>query len=96
MIMKFLQGIDDNQFWICMWTLIGAVIIILSFVVTAYFIHNEQLQTKLVQEGHDPIAVRCMFASSTEYACTIYISQSANQHKESNNVAIQHRNSETD
>lgn len=52
---------EDNKFWLKLWTRIAVVFITLILSTSTCQIHTEYLMDKEIMLGKDPIAVRCAF-----------------------------------
>ena len=62
---------DENKFWITVWklVLIGFCVMILSF--SGCTMHNNRIAERLVNQGADPVAVRCMLKDESNNATCI-------------------------
>jgi len=63
---------DENKFWLylCMGCL--ATIALLMVCITIYNVNMANIQEGMVRAGNEPIAVRCMTASSGDAICVAY------------------------
>lgn len=64
---KEYQGMDENQFWIAIWKVIGAVVVMMTVSIGSCTA-NRHYQTRLLIEntGVDPIGAKCAIEGDTD------------------------------
>lgn len=71
---------DDNKFWLCVWSLIAASILTLVGMVLASCCHDDQLRADIVAKAADPMMAVCAYEANGSTTnsrvpyCTIYLS----------------------
>lgn len=84
--MKVFKGMDDNQFWAVLWTVIttGVIIIVTGFTINSA-LYDRQLHD-LLDKGHDPIELACLYRAgntSTTAPCMLLIQERVKEEKDS-------------
>ena len=86
--MKIFNDMDDNQYWMTLWTM-GFTLIMATFAMVMYFgvVENHQME-QMINRGHDPLELACLFngSSTTEGACLLLARAKAKLMLEKNNV----------
>lgn len=72
---------DDNKFWLCAWSLLGAFFLSLVALSVVSDWHEDVLRADIIAEAQDPMLAACAFDSyesaSTSRVpyCTMYLSR---------------------
>jgi len=61
--MKMFRDIDENQYWLTVWSLLAAVFITFVTMIAISAYTEDRMKHDLVAKGHDPIALACLFNS---------------------------------
>jgi hypothetical protein len=65
-----LKKADENDFWISIWQIVGAVVCVLIISLTIHSMLTNVKMADMVMAGEDPIAVSCVYGQSREEAAT--------------------------
>ena len=71
--MKLFKGVDDNQFFLTIWSMIITGIVIIAFIIADTAQNEDMIIKDLVNKGHDPMEVACLYKMSDyiQAACII-------------------------
>lgn len=71
--MKIFKDMDENQFWLTIWSLAATAIVIMSLVFTDSANKEDVIVKQLIEDGYDPIALSCVYSPSerNQLACLI-------------------------
>ena len=50
---------DDNKFWVILWSLVTAFLVVLTLSITAYHIKKNQVRADLLKNGVAPLSINC-------------------------------------
>jgi len=78
--MKIFKDMDDNQYWATLWTTAATGIIIITTTLVWSSARNDQILYELVQQGHDPLELSCLFRAgnrSAEVPCLLLAQEKA-------------------
>ena len=62
---------DDNQFYLTIWSLVFLAALSLATIISVSMYNEDILMHDLVQQGHDPMEIKCLFdlSDTNETAC---------------------------
>lgn len=72
---------DDNKFWLFVWTLVAASLISFLGMIVASDWHEDNLRAEIVSKAANPMLAVCAFESNTSTSnsrapyCTMYLSK---------------------
>jgi hypothetical protein len=63
------QGMNENQFWIALWKIVGAVVVVMTVSIGSCTA-NRHYQTRMLIEntGVDPIGAKCAIAGESGHS----------------------------
>jgi hypothetical protein len=64
---------NDNEFWIKLWKVLGTVLVLVAVTASGCEISRQHMRTQLVANGKDAIDVRCMESNSSDPVCMSWI-----------------------
>lgn len=73
--MKLFKDMDENQFWLTLWSMVSSLLFLIVLSITFYNTHENTTIGKLVADGKDPVELACLFAPSSynTAACALII-----------------------
>jgi len=77
--MKFFKDMDDNQFWMTLWSFAVVIVLYIATVIGfSSFTHSNHI-AELVLEGHDIMELSCLYNQSqgTEAPCVLLAQEKA-------------------
>jgi len=78
--MKIFKDMDDNQYWATLWTAAATGVVFIVSILVWQSARNDQLLYELIQQGHDPMELSCLFNSgnrSAEVPCLLLAQEKA-------------------
>ena len=87
--MKLFKDMDDNQFWITLWSFAATAVLALIALIAYNSAVENKLMEQMINQGHDPIELSCLFNSgseSTKAPCLLLAQAKAKILLEQNNV----------
>jgi hypothetical protein len=71
--MNLFKGMDDNQFWATLWCGIAFLIFLMIACITYAAAAEDRLTHSLVEQGHDPMELACLYNASTHLEMSCFI-----------------------
>lgn len=71
---------DDNKFWLCVWSLGAAFLLSILALISAIRWHDDNLKAEIIAKAADPMAAVCAYESDSTNNnsrvpyCTLYLS----------------------
>jgi hypothetical protein len=59
----------ETRFWVCVWGVVGAVVITLILSIAYNSIQADQLIANAIKSGADPIDAKCAFEGNSSQVC---------------------------
>lgn len=80
---------DAEQFWMSVWSLASVLLVTLVTIVSITGYHEDTLLHDLIEQGHDPMELACLFSSgdTMKTPCLILSQAKAKVLLENDNVA---------
>ena len=77
--MKFYKDVDDNQFWLTVWSLVIVGVVAIATIIGFVSYKEDLLIKQLVEKGKDPMELTCLYHPSTvnEIPCLILAQKKA-------------------
>jgi len=81
--MKLFKDMDENQFWLTVWSLAATAVVIMSLVFTDSANKEDVIIKQLIKDGYDPIALSCIYSPSerNQLSCLILAQANATKSK---------------
>lgn len=70
---------DDNKFWITIWALIAALVMVIVIGITAAVINEDNIKKSLIEQDHTPAQLVCAFNPPQDYLAKATICGVQNQ-----------------
>lgn len=70
---------DDNKFWLCVWSLGAAFLLSILALISAIRWHDDSLKAEIISKASDPMAAVCAYeaddtnSNSRVPYCTLYL-----------------------
>ena len=85
--MTIFKDMDDNQYYMTLWTMAFTIIITIIALIAYANSVEDKLMEQLINQGHDPLELSCLFNGSTSMeAPCLLIGQAKAKHIEQTNV----------
>ena len=86
--MQLFKDVDSEQFWLTCWSLATMFLLVLITIITISSYFQDVMLGKLIEDGHDPMELACLFDSSDtmKIPCLILAQAKAKVMLEKNNV----------
>lgn len=71
--MRIFKDLDDNEFWLYIWTMAATMFVLLVTTVSWIALEEDQLIHDLIMSGHDPMDIACLYNSSDKLEMPCYV-----------------------
>lgn len=72
--MNLFKDVDEDQFWLTLWTFVITGVVIIAGMIAYDSHHDAEIMERLLNEGQDPLELACLMTpASAEVPCVMLI-----------------------